>query len=44
MILRRKRKVLAIFNSADRMLVLGEYWKEQMQELVDVDKITVLYE
>ena len=35
--------VKKIFNSPDVMLVLGEYWKKQLVELVPEKKIHVLY-
>ena len=35
--------VRKIFNSPDVMLVLGEYWKKQLTELVPEKKIKVLY-
>ena len=35
--------VSKIFNKADKMLVLGEYWKEQMSVLIPEEKIKVLY-
>lgn len=38
-----KTIVLSIFNKADRMLVLGTYWKELMTALVPIEKIEVLY-
>lgn len=39
------QKVLVrnIFNRCDKMLVLGEYWKMQLQEIVAPEKLTVLY-
>ena len=40
---RKQVTVAKIFNSADQMLVLGEYWKKQMATIVAVDKIEVLY-
>lgn len=39
----RKKQVKKIFNSCDRMLVLGEYWKKQLSEIVLKEKIEVLY-
>lgn len=41
--LKKKMTVDMIFNSADRMLVLGEYWKKQMATIVNPDKIEILY-
>lgn len=38
-----KKLVIRIFNSADRMLVLGDYWKIQMARIVDKEKVEVLY-
>lgn len=38
-----KVRVKRIFNSADKILALGEYWKEQLCEIVPKDKINVLY-
>lgn len=39
----KKRKVKRIFNCCDKMLVLGEYWKHQLLEIVAEDKLIVLY-
>lgn len=38
-----KRIVKYILNSSDRMLVLGGYWKNQLEEIVDSSKIDVVY-
>ncbi len=35
--------VSKVFNKADKMLVLGRYWKEQMTALIPEEKIKVLY-
>lgn len=40
---RAKRRVRKIFDSADRVLVLGEYWRERLKPLVPEDKTAVLY-
>ena len=39
----KKKTVKRIFNRCDRMLVLGEYWKNQLLEIVSDSKIDVLY-
>ena len=43
--LSKKKQVMVakIFSSADRMLVLGEYWKKQMATIIHADKIEILY-
>jgi len=38
-----KKIVLGILTGADRILVLGEYWKEQLKDIVTEDRIGVLY-
>lgn len=40
---RKQVTVAQIFNSADRMLALGKYWKKQMATIINADKIEVLY-
>lgn len=40
---RKQVMVAKIFSSADRMLVLGEYWKKQMATIIHADKIEILY-
>lgn len=39
----QKKRVREILNSPDKLLVLGNYWKEQLCEIVPSDKIDVLY-
>lgn len=39
----KKHKVKKIFNSCNKMLVLGEYWKNQLLEIVAAEKLIVLY-
>lgn len=39
----KRRKVKRIFNHCDKMLVLGDYWKHQLLEIVAEDKLIVLY-
>ena len=41
--LKKQFSVSKILNSADRILVLGEYWKKQMVKIVNANKIEVLY-
>ncbi len=40
---KQKLRVKTILNSPDRLLVLGNYWKEQLCEIVPNNKILVLY-
>lgn len=40
---RQKTRVKEILNSPDKLLVLGNYWKEQLCEIVPNNKIEVLY-
>lgn len=40
---KQKRSVRTIFNLPDKMLVLGEYWKNQLKNLILEEKIEVLY-
>ena len=40
---KQKKKVKLILNSPDRLLALGDYWKEQLCEIVPDNKINVLY-
>lgn len=40
---KKKGQVQKIFNSCDKMLVLGEYWKKQLAKIVDNEKLIVLY-
>lgn len=39
----KQRKIKEMFDIVDCFLVLGEYWKESLKELVDENKIKVLY-
>lgn len=39
----RKKRVAKILNNADKVLVLGEYWKNQMTTIIDGSKIDILY-
>lgn len=41
--LKRQFSVSKILNSADRILVLGEYWKKQMVKIASANKIEILY-
>ena len=38
-----QESIRKIFACADKFFVLGDYWKEQMTELVDSEKLEVLY-
>lgn len=38
-----QKHIKRILNKADKILVLGEYWKRQLNKIVDSDKIAVLY-
>ena len=38
-----QKKVVAIFEAADQVLVLGEYWKTELSSIIPAEKITVLY-
>ena len=39
----RKKIVKMILNSGDKLLVLGEYWRQQLLVIVPKDKIEVIY-
>lgn len=39
----KKKVITKIFNKADKMLVLGKYWKNELKEIVLKEKIEVLY-
>lgn len=39
----KQGKIRQIFSVADRFFVLGGYWKEEMAQIVDRDKLEVLY-
>lgn len=39
----KKKIVKKIFDSSDRMLVLGDYWKKQIATIIENEKIDVLY-
>lgn len=39
----KQLKIKNIFANIDRLLVLGEYWKKEMKQLIPEEKITVLY-
>ena len=40
---KKKKKVDELFILADRVLVLGKYWKKSLSKIVDAKKIRVLY-
>lgn len=39
----KKNKVTAILNRADKIIILGEYWKPFVSTIVPIDKIVVIY-
>lgn len=39
----QQKKVKKIFNSPDKVLVLGDYWRDQLTRLIPKEKIDVLY-
>lgn len=39
----KKQKIIKIFGYADKVLVLGEYWKKELSTLIDDKKMSVLY-
>lgn len=41
--LKKQKKVTKIFGYADRILVLGEYWKKELATIIDERKLDVLY-
>ena len=38
-----QRKIKKTFEKVDSFFVLGEFWKQQISEIIDYDKINVLY-
>ncbi len=40
---KKQKQVMELFTLADRVLVLGKYWKKSLSEIVDNNKIRVLY-
>ena len=40
---RRKKIIKNILNSANKVLVLGDYWKKQLEEVIPEYKLEVLY-
>ncbi len=40
---KKQKKVDELFNLADRVMVLGKYWKNSLSKIVDINKIRVLY-
>lgn len=40
---KKKEKIKKIFGYADKVLVLGEYWKNELSLLISEDRMTVLY-
>lgn len=40
---KKKKKIRKIFSYADKVFVLGNYWKEELSSLIDKNKITVVY-
>lgn len=38
-----QRLIRSFFDSADRVLALGEFWKEELSRLTEAEKIRVLY-
>lgn len=38
-----KKKIVEIFNTADKVLVLGEYWKKELTQIIPEEKLCVLY-
>lgn len=41
--LKKQSKILRILNRADKILILGEFWKKQMQAIIPAKKLEVLY-
>lgn len=41
--IKKQNSIKSFFDNADCVLVLGEFWKKQLAELTDVNKIKVLY-
>ncbi len=39
----KQKQIRKIFGYADRVLVLGEYWKRELAEIIPETKMTVLY-
>lgn len=39
----KQLKVRSIFSYADRILVLGKYWKSELQTIIPMEKMIVLY-
>lgn len=39
----KKRKIRQVFENADQVFVLGEYWKKELTEIIPLNKLTVLY-
>ncbi|MBS5116128.1 MAG: glycosyltransferase family 4 protein [Erysipelotrichaceae bacterium] len=39
----KKNKIMEFFKVVDMFFVLGEYWKEELSSIVDIDKIKVVY-
>lgn len=39
----RQKTIKTIFGFADRVLVLGEYWKKELAEIIPPEKMIVLY-
>ena len=40
---KKQKQVMELFTLADRILVLGKYWKNSLSKIVDNNKIRVLY-
>lgn len=41
--LKKQKKIIKIFSCADKILVLGEYWKKELSSIIETNKIIVLY-
>lgn len=41
--LRRKNKIIKTFKEVDMFLVLGSFWKEELSQIVNRNKIEILY-
>ncbi len=39
----KQNKIIKIFNSADKVIVLGHYWKIELGEIIDSNKLIVIH-